>query len=312
MREFTEYYKKSSYEIEKELILMRQEITYLLHKKEMLEMILKNREVSEGEQTLMSYVKLIHDEEEVKRFFDLVLPPLTGTECYFVSLSARNKYLSEEEREVFSLGRTEMFNKTVVRKKEWNRFIRALRKMECDERGYTTRSNLPIPSKTLVCYININPSDTIKTMFAFQKLLQEYAVEIASIAFKNGKIENLENRINKIDNNLMTCYQKSTGTKHWMDFDFDIVKDERVIESTNEILDMKGITRFFWIDTKSGYHLLVDTNQVQCNPDDLSSEIEHALWDEHDIDAEEIIYNKNAMIPIPGTFQGDYPVRLIL
>jgi hypothetical protein len=168
---------------------------------------------------MSKYIQLI--ESEVKWFFDHVMPPLTDTECYFLSLSARNKYLSAEEREELQLGRTEMFEKRLVRKKEWSRFIRTLRKMECDERGYTTKNNSPIPSKALVCYININPSDTLKALSAFQSLINEYQVEIASIAFGGGKKDNLANRLNKIDNNLMTCYQQATGTRHWIDFDFD-------------------------------------------------------------------------------------------
>lgn len=261
----------------------------------------------------MSFVKFIHDEEELKWFFDNVLPPLKETECYFISLSARNKYLTEEEREVFALGRTEMFNKTLIRKKEWNRFIRTIRKFECDERGYTTRNNSPIPSKSMVCYININPSDTLKAISEFQKLLNEYQVEIASIAFGDGKKDNLANRINKIDNNLMTCYQKATGIKHWIDFDFDVPKNSKILEFTNSQLEERKIFHYFWIDTKSGYHLLLDKSQIKFNPHDFCSDIDTFLWDESLItdDNYEIIYNKNAMIPIPGTLQGDHPVTVL-
>lgn len=263
----------------------------------------------------MSFVKLIHDEEELKWFFDNVLPPLKETECYFISLSARNKYLTEEEREVFALGRTEMFNKTLIRKKEWNRFIRTIRKFECDERGYTTRNSSPIPSKSMVCYININPSDTLKAISEFQKLLNEYQVEIASIAFGNGKKDNLANRINKIDNNLMTCYQQATGTKHWIDFDFDIEKHEEIIKLVNKELAKRNVTRYIWLDTKSGYHLLLDKNQVKFDPFNFTATIEETLWEQSDLFTEdgisEIIYNKNVMIPLPGTLQGDHPVTIL-
>jgi hypothetical protein len=49
MTKFKEYCEKSNYEVGKELILVKQEIAYLQDKKEMLETILKSRQVSEGE-----------------------------------------------------------------------------------------------------------------------------------------------------------------------------------------------------------------------------------------------------------------------
>jgi hypothetical protein len=260
------------------------------------------------------YIELIHDENEVKWFFDKVLPPLAPAEIYFFSLSARNKYLTMEEREMYGLGRTEMFEKTIVRERNWEKFIKKIRRLECDTRGYVTRKNLPIPSKTMVLYVNINPSNTLKAIGKLNILINEYFQEMGSLALKGGDTENFINRINKIDNNLMSYYQQATGTVHWVDFDFDVPKNEDFIYYATEMLKDFRITNYYWIDTKSGYHCLVDNKQIRFNPNDLTKSLEKMFLDKDILDngeKYEIIYNKNAMVPLPGTYQGGHPVRII-
>lgn len=267
------------------------------------------------------YVEIIHDEEELKWFFENVMPDLAATECYFLSLSARNKYLTKEEREFYDLGRTEMFEKKIIRKKEWSRFLRTIRKMECDSRGYTTKNGMPIPSKTMVCYLNINPSDTVKALSKFQAIINEYFIEIASIAFNRRDTDNIANRINKIDNNLMTCYQQATGNKTWLDFDFDIPKNSAnshvFVSLYSMYLNSEGFSNYFWIDTKSGYHLLLRKEQMRqsSNPKELVEQARKMVLKRFSADELgedwEVIYNKNAMIPLPGTYQGGHKVVVI-
>lgn len=272
----------------------------------------------------MNSVKLIHNEEELKWFFDNILPRLKPTETYFLSLSARNKYLTEEEKVSLELGRTEMFAKTIVRERNWERFLRTIRKLECDERGYTTKNDSPIPTKAIVCYININPSDTLKALNEFNKVINEYMFELSQIAVNKRDPENIFNRLNKVDNNLMTAYQQSTGTRHWIDFDLDVDKNWKVYEEVvlKEWMKKKGILTYSWIDTKSGYHLLISKEDLRFNPKELVDFIKQGycnwLFNEYDyemaqekLDSCEIIKNDNAMIPVPGCLQGGYPVKVL-
>lgn len=261
----------------------------------------------------MEYVKIIHDEKELKWFFDNVMPPLKETEVYFISLSARNKYLTEEERKHYELGRTEMFEKSIIRRKEWDRFIRLIRKFECDTRGYTTKNHMPIPAKSLVCYLNVNPSDSFKALSNFQGLIHEYYTEMSALLTQpNRNTENFFNRINKIDNNLMTMYQQATGTRHYMDIDFDFEeKQPHIIEPITDYLKDKGIEEHYWIDTKSGYHLLINRNQLKFNPNDIIKFCFKQIGEESKDGVKEITLNKNEMIPLPGTYQGQYPVKVL-
>ncbi len=74
--------------------------------------------------------KFIQDKYELKRFYDFILPDLLPNEVYFVSLSARNKYLTTEERYDLSLGRTEMFERRIIKKKNGIDFIEILKNMK--------------------------------------------------------------------------------------------------------------------------------------------------------------------------------------
>ena len=266
----------------------------------------------------MNHVKLIGDLEELKWFYDNVLPPLAPLEVYFLSLSARNKYLTEEERKILELGRTEMFAKTIVRERTWERFVRTIRKLECSEEGYTTKNNSPIPSKCMVCYLNINPSNTIKALYEFQKVYNEYMMELAEVAVKKRDSENIMNRLNKIDNNMLTAYQQATGTRHYIDIDFDINKVCKLHEWTtiSDLLKSWGITKYYWIDTKSGYHLLISKDQIKRDPNKMAQTFEGIYLDQCrlaniDPGKYEIIKNDNGMIPLPGCYQADHIVRVL-
>jgi hypothetical protein len=60
------------------------------------------------------YHNFIYDEEQIRKFVS-TLSPLKKDEVYFVSMSARNKYLTDEERRTYDLGRTEMFARELIK-----------------------------------------------------------------------------------------------------------------------------------------------------------------------------------------------------
>lgn len=279
------------------------------------------------------YYSFIYDVEELKFFYENILPPLSNkSDVYFVSLSARNKYLTDEERRSLELGRTEMFSKNIIRKREWPRFLRTIRKFECHKEGYTTKNGNSIPEKCIVCYININPSNTLQAISNFKKVLSEYEVELASIAL-NGRTNsnNIAERLNKLDNSLMTAYQQSRGEKVWIDIDIDTKEGELYKnEAVKKFLNDKGIKTYYWVDTKSGYHLLIKRSELKFNPfiickalyDQLSLFYYDSYYNNSNIPMTypeceikaysiEICINKNEMIPLPGTLQGGYPVKVL-
>jgi hypothetical protein len=264
----------------------------------------------------MEHYNFIHDEEELKYFFDNVMPDLGKNEVYFISLSARNKYLSKEEREEYGLGRTEMFERTIVREKDWSKFLRKIVRFQTVKGSYLTKKDIPIPEKCIIVYFNINPTNVLKSYNEFAGTMNEYFMEFALNASKGGDIDNVSQRINKMDVLLMNCFQRNRGTKHYIDIDFDIPKNETwILTKFLSNLKENNIT-YYVIDTKSGYHVLLRRDTIKYNFTEVVKKLENEA-NEYRLGKMisethwEIMVNKNEMIPLPGTLQGGYPVSII-
>jgi hypothetical protein len=255
--------------------------------------------------------EIIHDVNEVQLFFDKVLPPLEKTEVYFVSLSARNKYLSPEEREEYGLGRTEMFERRLIRYSTWERFLRTIRKFETNDGSYLTKKGKVIPQDCMICYININPSDTLKAYREFNKIMNDYMYELSQCAINGRPIDDITNRINKMNTLLMNCFQKNRGIKHWIDVDFDIPKTEIIIiKHLTDFLSKKKI-KYCVIDTRSGFHVTIDRHTLNSNFHDTLDNCRNEMFNKYKETIKwEIEVNKNEMVPLPGTWQGAYPVKI--
>ncbi len=257
--------------------------------------------------------KLIYDVDELKLFYENILLPLNKGEVYFVSLSARTKYLSEGDRKKLNLGRTEMFERRIIRYRNWDRLLRTLRKFEVNEGAYLTKNNSIIPANIITCYININPSNSLKAYKKYSQTMIDYLFELSICLGKGQDIENIYNRINKQDVLLMNCYQQSRGIKWWIDIDIDIPKKYYYI--------LRGIRRDIKVDdilieTRSGYHLLLRKKynfnkfNKEINPIIITKLLNYEIGKVCKENFE-IHINKNEMIPVPGMMQAGFPVKII-
>lgn len=267
---------------------------------------------------------LIVDKQQFDTFIEL-LPELGPAEVYFISLSARNKYLSADERKEYSLGQTEMFGREIARSKD-KLSTYVMKKLEATLSYKTTKNGKPIPDKSLVCYINVNPSSMIKAYYQFQKEMNNQMSEI-TLALLHGKDPNYS-FINIQARELMNCIQKSTGTKHFIDIDCD-TKEEKVLTHFRETFIKDGI-EFYIIETHGGYHFLLkkDTMSQKYNLMKVIQQAEDILLgiyqDKYLMDDEdesnhkaitfmapEIMINSNGMVPVPGTMQSDHLVKIV-
>jgi hypothetical protein len=276
---------------------------------------------------------LVYDEKELEKFFDTVLPELKSTEVYFLSLSARNKYLSEDERKVLSLGRTEMFERRVVREQSFERFLRTLRKFEVNDGAYLTKNGSNIPEKCIVVYMNINPTDVLKAHKEFSQTMNEYMFELATCSAEGKDTSDIMKRIKKQDTLLMNCYQRNRGTKHFIDIDFDIPHSyyENVVAPFLSRLKTRRVS-YVVIQTSGGYHILLRRNTIQYNfnedvykaNEDFIKEfmkrnnltMKDVSGNNPDVNMKrdtgyEIVVNRNEMIPLPGTLQAGVKVRIL-
>lgn len=250
--------------------------------------------------------RLIADIGQVNLFIKKYLPDLSGDEVYFLSLSARNKQLTQSEREQYKLSKTEMFARTLVRSKE--KFIPHLRRFECDEEAWLTKNGKPIPEKCIICYVNINPSSALK---ATQEVMTEIQKRTFDSLLSAGKTPETLASLKKLDILVMNAFQKSRGTRHYLDIDFDIPKDKESLDTFSKCIDYFADRdmRFFTVETKGGFHVVVDKTTVKFNYVELLRTMETWFWKIVN-EKIEVVQNKNEMIPVPGTLQAGFPVKV--
>ena len=249
-------------------------------------------------------MNLIQDEKQFNNFVDNILPELKDDEVYFISLSARNKYFTNEEREKYALGRTEMFSRQIAKSKEQLKTY-TIKKLEASLSYKTTKNGLQIPEKALVVYININPSSMIKAYQLFQGEMNREVNDIMN-ALKNNKKPNYDRTLIQ-ERLLMNCIQKSSGEKHYIDIDCD-TKEPKILHFLSKELCGAEI-KFSIIETQGGYHFLLKKNTLP-KGFNLQGLLNDAI--STDTNNSEIMINGNVMIPVPGTLQANKLVTILI
>lgn len=240
---------------------------------------------------------MIEDREQFDRFVE-ILPDLGSDEVYFISLSARKKYLDEEERVRYDLGRTEMFARQVARSKE--QLYHVARKLRGILDNRTTRTGYPMPKHAVVVYANINPTSTVKATNKFVKDINKAREQVMNATLK-GNVPDF-GAFRYADRTFMNCLQKSTGNRHFLDIDVD-TKDQSILD---ELLESIQSLEYYVVDTKGGYHVLVVRESLNNSGVRLHEVVQRL---DGKVDTE--VCFSSQMVPTPGTFQAGYLVKLL-
>lgn len=233
------------------------------------------------------------------------LPDLGDNELYFLSLSARNKYLSEAEREHFSLGRTEMFSRQIAMDRDG--IALALNRMKGDLESKRTRNGREIPNRSLVVYMNIHAMSSLKAYSTFVEEMNRHQTETLH-ALLNGNTPNLTAFL-RMQTRLMNHIQKATGSKKFVDIDIDApqITANDIRDVISGQLQENGIKHLV-IRSRGGYHIMVETADLK----KAKGFQLHQFIIEQNKRAEgeggEVCFNTNAMVPMPGTYQAGHLV----
>jgi len=165
---------------------------------------------------------LILDADELRKFINW-LPDLERSETYYVSLLARRKYCSEENR---GLVKSESEIRRTTCTKET--MFRSIAQFECRRGAYD------VPEESLAVYVTPNPRDQDR---ALRNLLMRCADAVC-----RGYRENMAMTLSEI--------HKAHGKKKFVSFDFDGPLPRNLSSAVN--LDAVDV-----VQTRGGFHVLV-------------------------------------------------------
>jgi hypothetical protein len=261
-------------------------------------------------------IEMIFYEDTVQVFLDKIFPDLTQNEVVFLSLSARAKYLKNSERQLYSLSHNEMFHRRwftadAVRNGSVPDYIRSIRTttdkpyldgISCLA-DYTDKYGVPLPEHAVAVYLNINPSDMRLAAVQLQKRLLDMMGKDLTTAGDPHDYTKLQSMLN-------TEVQKARSRRVWVDIDMDfhnIPEKEEIISAVENRFPPHSNKI---IKTRSGYHVLLDAAMLKEEKVNLGQIIRN-LNDIYRSRASEIVINRNAMIPLPGTYQGGVQVEWV-
>jgi hypothetical protein len=256
---------------------------------------------------------LIAREAIIADFISSVFDDIEVGKAMFVSLSARAKYLNPEERNLYSLNHNEMFHRRwfdpeyrdhlkagitvpklptdvlVERVIDYIQSVRIMGGVYLED--YRDKHGTPLPVSATTVYVNINPSSFRKAAFVLQR-------DILDMMEKGEGYERIQSKLN-------TAMQKSRSRRVWTDIDIDADHaPEEIIHFVRKRLPFPVI-----IKSHSGYHVMVKNELMKLYKVNLGEVVDlmTATFSDHS----EIGINKNAMVPLPGTFQGGVEVKLL-
>lgn len=236
---------------------------------------------------------MIANEYVIRDFLDVVFSDAEEEDqAVFVSLSTRAKYLSDEQRLVYSLSHSEMFHRQwfpvnkardlVIRYLEQIRIQDYLLVDHTDKKGHT------LPLNATSVYLNINPSSYRRAVFDLQR-------EILTMMEDNSGYRKIQSKLN-------TAMQRARGQRLWTDIDVDAAyAPEEIVHFVQKRLPNPLV-----LQTHSGYHVMVENalmKQYKTNLGEVVKSMQELFND-----SSEIKINSNAMVPLPGTFQGGVEV----
>jgi hypothetical protein len=227
----------------------------------------------------MNY-KFLMDQDELERFIDW-LPDLEEHEIYYLAAFTRKKYCSSEQHPWIKADKNHIRRFTSTKE----RLVSKIKQLECPIGSYTMKGKgggeFVVPQESLVLYITPSPRDLWKATI-------QGAIDLMKVVQCQGKNSNPHQEI-------LSTIQRTASKKRVVTFDVD-EKSQNVLDRFTDVCG-KAVDV---VETRGGYHFLVHPKEMPKNEKwyQTLSEVSDVTGD--------------ALLPVPGTFQGGFSVKMII
>lgn len=220
----------------------------------------------------------VYDEVQIRRFAELIN---ASKETHQLFVSVRPKYQSEQDK---ADDAKQIQNKHISPKIIYHvtpeQFVQQVRRFERPVGSYKDRGEKVIPTEMMVIYCTTNPRDP-------QKAAKKLAGEMMAAAFDDNS-----SYFTNLDARLTSCMMSSKGKTDLITIDID---DKAQYAEVRQFLREKGIAPIV-VETRGGYH-------VMFHPCNEAGEVFQRFSKIH--------HMGDIFCPVPGTYQGGFPVRFI-
>ncbi len=223
--------------------------------------------------TQMNY-QIIQDQQKLLEFIEW-LPDLADNEKYYCCLFARKKYCADQLK---SSDKSQL--KRFLSDKK--RLYEKIKQLEVEQGAYKLKHSIA-PQESLALYINPNPRNLKSATY-------DSIIRLTELLRKDNNNFNPQAEV-------MSCIQRSVGSKYYLDFDVD-TKDFDFTQLPN-IINTDCLTV---VETRGGYHLLVRL-------DKLEATYKKSFYNQ--IVALGVDQTGDQLLPVPGCTQGGFVPRFI-
>lgn len=228
----------------------------------------------------MNNYQIIANEAKLQEFINW-LPDLGPSECYYLQLFGRKKYLKDACISIQSGHQS--LNRFVCRKEE---IFHKIKKLEIPIGLYKNRG-VELPQECLALYITINPRCHEKAAKGLLKVLADRIT-------KPYEFYNLHQL-------AMTELHKSCGRQYFVDFDFDNLDISKIKDKISEVINESAMRV---VKTRGGFHLIVTIDKIEdCFKKHWYKEICKLGPD--------VRGHQEMLLPVIGTYQGGHIVEFI-
>ena len=294
---------------------------------------------------LSTHYSLVYDEAQVKQFYELFAAPLlvksettlrndekeTTTNVPLLQdrvmvflLLAREKYLRHNDNTT-TIRFTENnlhLPRTLISRYDPEEFLKLLKRYEVPFGCYTYEDEKkqahPLPNESLVIYFDLQVKSTLQ---AFNKLSKSIQDNLAALVQEVAPTETSYN-LCRIQSDLLSQIHASNATAlnvpQYLDLDVD-TKDRTILQSFVQAVwcSIEQAIRVI-IETHGGFHIVLNKSEMKsahnkCLHDflrDPRMKLIAVNCNGQPCTKTHISLVKNPMVPLPGTKQGGFPVKM--